>query len=48
MESAAIPFRMGINTKGNTEITRLAELGYNILLKEIIWLQFIRKAALME
>ncbi len=48
MELAAILFRMEINMKDNTEITRLVELEYNILWKEITWLQFIRKAAQME
>lgn len=48
MEQAAILFRMEINMKDNTEITRLVELEYNILWKEITWLQFIRKAAQME
>lgn len=31
MESVAILSRMEINMKGNTEITRLVELEYNIL-----------------
>lgn len=48
MELAAILFKMEINMKVNTEITRLVELEYSTLWREIIWLQFIRMVARME